>query len=93
LRRLSHGNGSAAEFISPAKGRLLCLSKGRPGKRGIFMLKWAIIALVVSLIAGALGFTGVARGAATVAKVLFVVFLVIALLFFVLLILGVGALV
>jgi uncharacterized membrane protein YtjA (UPF0391 family) len=39
------------------------------------MLKWALIFLVVSLVAGALGFTGVASGARTVAKILFVLFL------------------
>jgi uncharacterized membrane protein YtjA (UPF0391 family) len=41
------------------------------------MLKWALIFLVISLIAGALGFTGVARGAGTIAKILFGVFLAI----------------
>lgn len=56
------------------------------------MLKWAIVFLVISLVAGALGFTGVARGAASIAKLLFVIFLIIALLFFVLLFLGIGAL-
>ena len=35
------------------------------------MLKWALIFLVVSLVAGALGFTGVASGAKTLAKILF----------------------
>ena len=39
------------------------------------MLKWALIFLVVSLVAGALGFTGVASGARTIAKVLFGLFL------------------
>ena len=39
------------------------------------MLKWALIFLVVSLVAGALGFTGVASGAKTLAKVLFGLFL------------------
>lgn len=48
------------------------------------MLKWAIIFLVVSLIAGALGFSGVARGAATISKILFGVFLVLFLIFLVL---------
>jgi uncharacterized membrane protein YtjA (UPF0391 family) len=38
------------------------------------MLKWALIFLVVSLVAGALGFTGIASGAKTVAKVLFGLF-------------------
>lgn len=41
------------------------------------MLKWAFIFLVISLIAGALGFTGVARGAASIAKFLFFLFLII----------------
>jgi uncharacterized membrane protein YtjA (UPF0391 family) len=51
--------------------------------KGIVMLKWALIFLVVSLVAGALGFTGVASGARTVAKVLFGIFL----LFFIILVL------
>lgn len=48
------------------------------------MLTWAIIALVIALIAGALGFTGIARAAGTVAKVLFGVFLAVAVVLFVL---------
>ena len=55
------------------------------------LLTWAIIAFVIALIAGALGFTGVAQGAATVGKWLFGAFIVIALILFVLFILGVGA--
>ena len=55
------------------------------------MLKWAVIFLVISLVAGAFGFTGLARGAASIAKLFFLIFLIIALLFFVLLFLGVGA--
>jgi len=39
------------------------------------MLKWAIILAVVPLIAGALGFTGVAGAAAGIAKILFFLFL------------------
>jgi uncharacterized membrane protein YtjA (UPF0391 family) len=46
------------------------------------MLTWAIIALVIALIAGALGFTGVAAAASTVAKVLFGIFLVLAIVLF-----------
>lgn len=56
------------------------------------LLSWALIAFVISLIAGALGFTGVARGAATVAKWLFGIFLVLAGLLLVLGLLGVAAL-
>jgi uncharacterized membrane protein YtjA (UPF0391 family) len=39
------------------------------------MLKWAAIFLIISLIAGALGFSGVAAGAARISKILFAVFL------------------
>jgi len=35
------------------------------------MLKWAFILLVIGLIAGALGFTGVAGAAVGIAKILF----------------------
>jgi uncharacterized membrane protein YtjA (UPF0391 family) len=48
------------------------------------MLKWALIFLVVSLIAGALGFTGVASGAARISKILFGIFLAIFVIFLVL---------
>jgi len=56
------------------------------------ILQWAIIAFVVALIAGALGFTGVARGAATISRVLFGLFLVIAIILIVLFFLGVSLL-
>jgi uncharacterized membrane protein YtjA (UPF0391 family) len=54
------------------------------------MLKWAIIFLIISLIAGAFGFTGIARGAATISKILFVVFLILFLIFLVLAYTAVG---
>jgi uncharacterized membrane protein YtjA (UPF0391 family) len=44
------------------------------------MLKWALIFFVVSLIAGFFGFTGVASGAKTIAKVLFFVAIVVFLI-------------
>jgi len=49
------------------------------------MLNWAFIFLIVAVVAGALGFTNVAAGAATIAKVLFGIFLII---FLVLLVMG-----
>jgi uncharacterized membrane protein YtjA (UPF0391 family) len=49
------------------------------------MLRWALIFLVLGLIAGALGFTGVAGASIAIAKVLFFIFLAV---FVVLLILG-----
>jgi uncharacterized membrane protein YtjA (UPF0391 family) len=48
------------------------------------MLKWAIIFLLISLVAGALGFTNISAGAATISKVLFAIFFVIFLIFVVL---------
>jgi uncharacterized membrane protein YtjA (UPF0391 family) len=45
------------------------------------MLKWALIFLVIALIAGALGFGGIAGAAMGIAKVLFFLFLVVAVLF------------
>ena len=50
------------------------------------MLKWALIFFVISLIAGFFGFTGVASGAKSIAKVLFFIALAI---FLVVLIFGV----
>jgi uncharacterized membrane protein YtjA (UPF0391 family) len=55
------------------------------------MLKYAIIFALVSLVAGALGFGGVAAGTAGIAKVLFGLFLVLTVVFLVLAALGVGA--
>jgi uncharacterized membrane protein YtjA (UPF0391 family) len=52
------------------------------------LLKWALICLLISLVAGALGFTGVARGAGQLSKILFFVFLVI---FLVILIMAISA--
>ncbi|MGZ8298820.1 MAG: DUF1328 domain-containing protein [Rhodoplanes sp.] len=44
------------------------------------MLKWAVILLVVSVIAGALGFSGIAAGARKIALILFGVFLALAII-------------
>jgi uncharacterized membrane protein YtjA (UPF0391 family) len=50
------------------------------------VIKWAIIFFIISLVAGVFGFTGVASGARTIAKVLFFIALAI---FLVVLIFGV----
>ena len=44
------------------------------------MLKWAIIFLVISLVAGFFGFTGVASGAKSIAKVFFFIAIAIFLI-------------
>lgn len=46
------------------------------------MLKWALIFLVIGLVAGAAGFSGIAGAAVGVAQILFFLFLAIALLMF-----------
>ena len=53
------------------------------------MLKWALIFAVISLLAGVLGFTGVAAGAAVIAQVLFFIFLVLCLFVLALVFLGI----
>ena len=55
------------------------------------MLYWAAVFFVVAIIAGALGFGGIAGAAVGIAKVLFFLFLVLAVIFLVLAALGVGA--
>lgn len=50
------------------------------------MLYWALVFLVISIIAGILGFTNVAAASATIAQIFFVVFLFI----FLLLLLAIG---
>ena len=52
------------------------------------MLRWALIFLVVGLIAGVLGFTGIAGTSIAIAKTLFFIFMVI---FLVLLVVGITA--
>jgi uncharacterized membrane protein YtjA (UPF0391 family) len=52
------------------------------------LLKWALICLLISFVAGAFGYTGLARGAAQISKILFFIFLV---LFIVILILALSA--
>lgn len=54
------------------------------------LLWWGLISFVVAIVAGALGFRGVASGATTIAKVLFGIFLVIALIIVILAITGVS---
>lgn len=48
------------------------------------MLKWALIFFIISLIAGLFGFTGIASGAAAMAKILFYIAVALFLLFLVL---------
>ena len=55
------------------------------------MLHYALIFFIVALIAALFGFGGLAASAAGIAKILFGLFLILALVFIVLAALGVGA--
>ena len=48
------------------------------------LLNWALIAFVFAVVAAIFGFTGIARGAASVAKFLFGLFLVVAVVLIIL---------
>ena len=48
------------------------------------LLKWAVVFLVISLIAALFGFTGIAAGSADIARVLFFIFLAVCVALFVL---------
>ena len=52
------------------------------------MIKWAIIFLVVALVAALFGFTGIAVAAAGIAKFLFGLFLLLCLIFIILGVVG-----
>jgi uncharacterized membrane protein YtjA (UPF0391 family) len=43
----------------------------------MFLLRWALLFLVIALIAAAFGYGGIAAGAADIARVLFFIFLAI----------------
>ena len=46
------------------------------------MLKWTAIFLVIAIIAAIFGFTGVAEGAASIAKTIFFIFIVLYSIFY-----------
>ena len=56
------------------------------------MLYWALVFALIAILAGVLGFTNVAAGAASVSKLLFGIFLVLFLIVLVMALLGVTAL-
>jgi len=41
------------------------------------MLKWAVVFLLIAIVAGVFGFGGIAAASATIAKILFGIFLVL----------------
>ncbi len=55
------------------------------------LLGWAVIFLIVALIAAAFGFGGIASASAGIAKVLFFIFIVVFIVLLISALLGVGA--
>jgi uncharacterized membrane protein YtjA (UPF0391 family) len=47
------------------------------------LLRWAVVFLVIALIAAVFGFFGIAQGAADIARVLFFIFLAICIVLFI----------
>jgi uncharacterized membrane protein YtjA (UPF0391 family) len=43
----------------------------------IIMLRWSVTFLVIAIIAGVLGFGGIAAGSASIAKILFFIFVIL----------------
>jgi uncharacterized membrane protein YtjA (UPF0391 family) len=54
------------------------------------MLKWALIFFLISIVAGIFGFTNIAGGARTIARVLFFLALLVAVVFLVILFMAGG---
>jgi uncharacterized membrane protein YtjA (UPF0391 family) len=65
----------------PPAIRANCIRKTKFFQEVITMLRWAVIFLVVALVAALFGFTGIAAAAAGIAKFLFFLFLVMCLVF------------
>jgi uncharacterized membrane protein YtjA (UPF0391 family) len=90
-RRLCHASAArsrrnqfrAAKLASTH--RLSAASCGSKSELAMTILKWALVFLLISIVAGVLGFTGVSAASADIARILFYIFVVI---FLVLLILG-----
>lgn len=50
----------------------------RDKKEGFIMLRYAIVFFIIALIAALFGFTGIAAGAVEIAKILFFIFVLLA---------------
>lgn len=63
-----HPNLAAVGTLSPC---------GDPENQEVAMLRWALIFLIVAIIAAVFGFGGIATTAAGIAQILFVIFIVL----------------
>jgi uncharacterized membrane protein YtjA (UPF0391 family) len=67
-------------YGGPQPANLVCSREHKTGTD--IMLHYAVVFLVIALIAAVFGFGGIAAGAAGIAKILFVVFLIGAIISF-----------
>jgi uncharacterized membrane protein YtjA (UPF0391 family) len=68
----------------PQIGKPNCPCSAAQTRKGeLDMLHYAVVFLIIALIAALFGFTGIAAGATEIAKILFVVFLIFAAISFV----------
>jgi uncharacterized membrane protein YtjA (UPF0391 family) len=56
---------------------------GRANRTGVDMLHYAVVFFVIALIAAVFGFGGIAAGAVEIAKILFFVFIILAVVTFI----------
>jgi uncharacterized membrane protein YtjA (UPF0391 family) len=71
---------AAAASIAAGGGRLAASFDGRP--EGFAMLYYAVVFFIIALVAALFGFGGIAAGAASIAKILFFVFVAMAVVAF-----------
>jgi uncharacterized membrane protein YtjA (UPF0391 family) len=85
MARLTAAHGVGRSSWRESIGTLIRLSDvghdvdRTPPPKGVAMLHYAVVFFVIALIAALLGFSGIAAGAVGIAKLLFVVFLVLAI--------------
>lgn len=73
--------GAGCRLVAPRVHLTRVPEHARPGVREeVAMLYWSVVFFVLALIAAIFGFGGIAAGAATIGKILFVGFLALAVL-------------
>jgi uncharacterized membrane protein YtjA (UPF0391 family) len=75
--RRAPGTIGRADTLASVEGAPVRPARGIPTTSEVVMLNWAIVFLIVALIAGVLGFGGISATAAGIAKILFFIFLVL----------------
>jgi len=81
----ARGIGNEPNLATVLRWHELCRSKfmwsvNKHYRERMYMLGWTIIFLMIALLAGVLGFTGIAGAAIGIAKIIFAIFLALFLL-------------